>query len=1119
MNQSEIQKKGVEALKLLNNAVTTSRLYPPEAPQVANAVERGYTGIKRFLDQFQELEFSLRNDEPHLVGKELAEEILDTFPNLVIYRQLRLLKLPELRLTQSLDQFAFGQLLSVFNASAEKIADVGGGLPFITSLGLAPFFPTIDQEEGSETGAVAGDKDEKAKTVLKVRPELVVCLLGKDERPLIKEELKKKMGDPALCVEIVSAGVGKILQSIRQKRKILASPFFPELMKNSEALMDPNNESDIAASLATFLAGSLKETALCVLLAQDFQASFGEKVYNNLIGSLSTEKLGAVIVFFREQIAQFKDQDEAAEQLEFFGGVMKRLISSEKGKQFLSTEKAKNIIHDGEKARKKKRLEAGITALLSGRHEVLENEELLLHIPRSVRQLLSGGNRDYVSSILARMQEYLPKIDQNRRMRVVDSLAEIGRRLLEHKEADLLAALENTLIAEFRNNDSNVEVFEKTGVLLYEMMQSRWTRQEFLKGDIILKLFYQIRSKQINKPESFWAVAGKVQDCNIDRASLPEMLDKYLAAPEDEVLKYRLLLQGPIAVRFLVEALINAENSDDRLQIIDMLISIGTFLPAVVKERLPGHMPWYGKRNLIKLLGETGDEGDADTVIPYLQHNDFRVQREAFICIYKIGGKRRKDIFLATLDDAPALIQVQIIEAFRGFCDRDIAQKLGEALKNHSSFSSSKREKLLLTSIETLRQCGISEAHKALLQFLALRRQRGGRDVSEPVWSAAEKASNYLEVELKETRRKHLQASQIRKVALKQAAQLMKTGTGQRIITGLPQEQAIRKLLAQGDKETASKQLLDLIERTIQVKNIFQAEKLKDWLIEIAGSDFNSVIKAIALIEKEKSGESAAEHLDVWVKLYDALTTEEFAELFGTLIHNSYEPGEIIVSQGALQQALFFINAGRVKLYFEEDGEEVLIKTMERGQIMGTGVFFDASIWTLSVASVGYSDVSMLRLDRLPEWRVKFPELEGKLKDFCKQFEENKKILEGYTKDRRIGERHKIRGLVKKILLDSRQRRLGVLQELELIDIGRGGVAYKLRSVRKDNIRQLLGHKVQLEIPIAGHDEEFLTKEGDIIALKALPTVASYSVHIKFHEPMEPPLLDKVIEACRVADE
>ena len=77
-----------------------------------------------------------------------------------------------------------------------------------------------------------------------------------------------------------------------------------------------------------------------------------------------------------------------------------------------------------------------------------------------------------------------------------------------------------------------------------------------------------------------------------------------------------MIYQGPVVVRFLVESLINADNAADRLKIIDLLTYSPDYLPSLVHERLQEHMVWYGKRNLIKLLGETGTEEDAKILLP-----------------------------------------------------------------------------------------------------------------------------------------------------------------------------------------------------------------------------------------------------------------------------------------------------------------------------------------------------------------------------------------------------------------------------------------------------------------------------------------------------------------------
>ena len=127
MNPLELQTNGIEALKSFNNTIVTSRLYPPEAPQVATAMDRGYKGVKLYLRLSGDLEYSLKAGKPFLCGQPLKPEILDSFPNLLVYRQLRLLNLTKLVIGSEMDRFAFGQLISVFNTSVEKIKDAGGG--------------------------------------------------------------------------------------------------------------------------------------------------------------------------------------------------------------------------------------------------------------------------------------------------------------------------------------------------------------------------------------------------------------------------------------------------------------------------------------------------------------------------------------------------------------------------------------------------------------------------------------------------------------------------------------------------------------------------------------------------------------------------------------------------------------------------------------------------------------------------------------------------------------------------------------------------------------------------------------------------------------------------------
>ena len=115
MKKNELQSKGVEVLKTFNNSISTSRLYPPDAPQVTAAVDRGYKVIKNYLRQYRQLEFALLDEQPYLGGTPLLKEVLDSFPNLHIYRQLKILGLGSLTVTADMDRFTFNQLFDLYD--------------------------------------------------------------------------------------------------------------------------------------------------------------------------------------------------------------------------------------------------------------------------------------------------------------------------------------------------------------------------------------------------------------------------------------------------------------------------------------------------------------------------------------------------------------------------------------------------------------------------------------------------------------------------------------------------------------------------------------------------------------------------------------------------------------------------------------------------------------------------------------------------------------------------------------------------------------------------------------------------------------------------------------------
>lgn len=81
----------------------------------------------------------------------------------------------------------------------------------------------------------------------------------------------------------------------------------------------------------------------------------------------------------------------------------------------------------------------------------------------------------------------------------------------------------------------------------------------------------------------------------------------------------------------------------------------------------------------------------------------------------------------------------------------------------------------------------------------------------------------------------------------------------------------------------------------------------------------------------------------------------------GTL-GRTFEDGEIVVRQGEIGDSMFVIQDGRVGVYLERDGEEVLLAEPGAGEIIGEMAIFEQKPRSATVRALGQARI--LTIDR-----------------------------------------------------------------------------------------------------------------------------------------------------------
>jgi hypothetical protein len=1104
MKEAERHRDALETLKSFNSAIVTIRLYPPMTPQVTNAVERGYKAVKLYLRHYGDFVISLQDKKPVLCGEPMSEQEVQSITNLVVFRQLELLGRHILVLMSGIDRHIFNQILFMFTARIEKIKQEGGGRDFAANLQLDRYFPDEYQFTEGLPEEAGQENPVDALQIPQLQEKFLSALFGEDQIEAVGDELKAMLADREKAVEVLAAGVAQVLLSVQHRKNLVASSVFPAMLATAEALMAEKDRQPVALATATLLVGGLREPGLTALLAQRYPEGFGTLFFEALVNLLDTEMFGRIVAILREQVSTSRLTGDRNPPLPLADETLTKLLHTGKGRHFLGLEKARSIMESGERERQAKRVRAGLQALLLGNLNGLQNDELVMGIPAAVQLLLTGGKNREASALLTILSDQLRDGDAVMQTRIIRSLALIGENLVAEGRWDLLAGIVESMLTWFRTSDTGDFISEKVANILQSHMAQTWKQGDIAGGDRILETFYQIRTGKLKKSPPVKALVDRVQDRGIDRSTLPQMLQECLDNPTNSLPGRRLVMLGGSAVPYLLDALLASERARDRIKIIDLLIYAGQTLPPLITQRLPEPMPWYCKRNLIKLLAETGWDEHVDNVVPFLTHEDQRVQREAFVCLYKISGKRRKEVLLRVVEEAPEILKPQAIKALIPFCDAEVALALGNLLGDQEHFSPDIRDQLLLQICDVLGRCPFPPATVALQQFLLMRGKWAGRKIGEEVWKAAEESLAQVETEQKNEKKRHVQINQLRKDAVRKVVQTaQKVPVEKKNITGLAEEQSARLFLDQGKVDSAKKQVLDLISRMARMRKFNQAEQLREWLIEIDSMALSDIIRAAEIIEREKRASIDREHIEVWSELYELLTTEEFSTLYHCLTHRHYENEEMIVAQGTIQTSLFFINSGKVKLFFRDEGSDVLVKTMVRGEVLGAGVFFDASVWTISAASLGSSDISILSMESLARWKNDYPAIESKLHDFCCSFDRIAEFFKITDKDRRKHKRSKLSGPVTAILLNNEGKGTGVSTKGELADISAGGVSFYIRISKKENSRMLLGRNVRVLFPASEMAGRMIEQQGVIMAVRGYHAMENeYSVHVKFDMEM-----------------
>ena len=558
-----------------------------------------------------------------------------------------------------------------------------------------------------------------------------------------------------------------------------------------------------------------------------------------------------------------------------------------------------------------------------------------------------------------------------------------------------------------------------------------------------------------------------------------------------------LVLFGKTAAEFLIEpqSLQQSRGKPDAL--LKLFEKIGPAAESSLGILLHRTEDWYLLRNSIKLLGEIGSASCFADITALLDHKDLRVKGEVLRAAGKIETEGKKDFFLKALQAVPTQLKEPVVALLGDIPDSGLVAPLADVLTKAASSPNKAGYQLQTAICKTLGKIGSVKAVPTLKKVIADNsdpEQKGGT-AGEKLVQAAKQAIQYINHGGKH--KAHRAAADALNVPLKNNPVSAR-------------ETGILQIAMAGDQATATSQLFDLIVECVHNKDFSTAERLRERFNEINPNALTEIIQSAELIEQEKSGVQVPGYLEIWSNLLRELTAEEFSAIYHELENRDLDIDELLVNQGDKNDELFFINHGKIKTFYQKNGRKVYVKTLAGGDLAGEN-FFDASVWTISMAAQTESNISILKRSSFVRWQEAFPGLEAKLRAFYNRSNDAQDLLLRKGLNRRAFERYQLARRIEFQIIDNMGNSMGQRFKGRLSDISRGGLAMKFHLAQRKHIRVLFGRKLHISIPVAGKSPE-LNVYGTVLSISPTEEKENeYKLHFVFDAPMEQEALQQVL--------
>jgi hypothetical protein len=201
-------------------------------------------------------------------------------------------------------------------------------------------------------------------------------------------------------------------------------------------------------------------------------------------------------------------------------------------RQQRALENARKIIMETERAHAARRLSRGIAEFAGGNFDILQSDELVIHLADHLFALLSQGQEEQASVLLSNLDQCVCCDDVPRRERALMVLSFLIGRFLDKEHLNVLVRLSQVLVDWLQFETRCIAGLDVICKQMEQIGRILLANGFYAEAESLLVIIHQIQSGILEREPAIRAMLSKVQENLASREILEVLVSDYLIEVE-----------------------------------------------------------------------------------------------------------------------------------------------------------------------------------------------------------------------------------------------------------------------------------------------------------------------------------------------------------------------------------------------------------------------------------------------------------------------------------------------------------------------------------------------------------------------------------------------------------